>query len=314
VHAWHRIFRLLAGTLVAIAAALAQGLSPLSPAAVVHADGTFDSAMLSLLNQDRASHGLAPLQSSAALGGLAETSTYGGCGFTIAGRAEDMLQRNYFSHTILGCGSQTVFNVMRADAIAFNGAAENIGYASGISNPAAAAQWVNNQFMQSPEHAGNILDPSYNTIGIGSWWTSAGQTWSGTGTRMSDAVVVSTVFINAPNPPATVATYHAPRPAAPAPRPAPAVQASYVPAAVQPVRVTVLPPTPAPTPSQDDHAPLGPPAHVVFQMLNSRVTASAGRSPAELRAGMTTAGAAVLLAALAPLPRRLRRWRLRANG
>jgi uncharacterized protein YkwD len=187
------------GVMAGAAGVVAPWHSPLSPSAV-HADSTFDNTLFSLFNQDRANHGLPPLQSSTALTAVAENSTYTGCGFSVAGRAEDMVARNYFSHTILNCGSRTAFDVLHADGIAFSSAAENLGYASGVSDPAAAAQWVNTQFMQSPEHSANILDPNFNTVGIGSWWTAAGQTWSGAGGSQSNVIVAAAELIQAPQP------------------------------------------------------------------------------------------------------------------
>src|SRR5207245_9218912 len=82
---------------------------PWSPA-TAFADGSFDSQLFSLLNQDRSANGLGPLQLDSRLASLSESGGYGGCGYGIAGRAEDMIQRNYFSHTILNCGGQHVFN------------------------------------------------------------------------------------------------------------------------------------------------------------------------------------------------------------
>lgn len=165
---------------------------------------------------------------------MAENWSYGGCGFGIDGRAEDMVRRNYFSHTILNCGSQNAFNMMRAAAIPFSAAAENIGYCSGCSGASAAAQWINSHFMSSPEHEGNILNSSYTTVGIGSWWTAPGQTWSGTGSSMSNVVVVAVEFTNGPvssaPPPAPAPVHHAAAPVThviatvAAPRTAPARQ------------------------------------------------------------------------------------------
>lgn len=224
---------------VALGAALAATApwsSPLAPRGVA-ADSSLDSALLSLLNGDRAGHGLPTFQSSAPLGSVAENWTYGGCGFSVAGRAEDMVRRNYFSHTILNCGSQNAFSIMRAAGIPFNAAAENIGYCSGCSGANAAAQWINSHFMASPEHEGNILNSSYTTVGIGSWWTSAGQTWSGAGSAQSNVVVVAVEFTDAP------------RTAAPAPAPVHHVTSS-------PARVAPAVAAPAPVSARRPGVPL----------------------------------------------------------
>lgn len=306
--------RALSGATAMAVSALAI-VTVVAPPRVAHADSTFNADLLALLNQDRGSHGLAPLQSSSALGALAESESYGGCGYSIAGRAEDMIQRNYFSHYISSCGNQTVFNVMRADGVSFGGAAENLGYASNTADAKAAAQYVNTQFMNSSEHAGNVLNTSYTTVGIGSWWTASGQTWSGAGSAMSNVVVASVVFTDSPRPPgggsapAPVPVHHY----APPPPPRPAVAT---------LALAVAPPPPAPqapapalpetgalgvvTPDVDDMSP----AHqhndsVAFETASWRVLDDIGSSSVVVPGSQAAVLAAVLLAAVESL-RRLR--------
>lgn len=172
-------------------------IAPWSPEPAA-ADITFDSALFSLINQDRLAHGVAPLQWSGALGAVAESAPYAGCGFTIRGRAADMIRREYFSHVIAGCGGRYVFDVLRADGIAYASAGENIGWSSGITDPVAAAQYLNRLFVASPEHLSNILDPAYTAVGTGSWWTQPGQTWSGAGTPLGNVVMAAEEFVAAP--------------------------------------------------------------------------------------------------------------------
>lgn len=162
---------------VLLAAALASlSMAWASPAPPVQANLTVDGALFNLLNLDRTRAGLAPLQWSPQLGGIAESAPYAGCGYTVAGRAQDMLQRNYFSHTIRDCGSQTVFNMMLANGISLGHAAENISFVSGLTGAGAIAQYLNTSFMKSPEHRGNILNPAYTQVGVG---TAYGARWSG---------------------------------------------------------------------------------------------------------------------------------------
>jgi uncharacterized protein YkwD len=149
----------------------------------VHADATFDQVLFTLINQDRASAGLPALRWNSQLSSIGESAPYGGCGFTVQGRAEDMIQRNYFSHTI--CGSQNVFNVMSADGVGYSSAGENIGWESGYTDPTQAATYLNTEFMNSTEHRDNILNPGYTDVGVGSWATLAGQQWSGCGCGQS---------------------------------------------------------------------------------------------------------------------------------
>ena len=72
----------------------------------------------------------APLKWAATLGSVAENGAYTGCaGTTVNGRAHDMGQRNYFSHTILGC-SQDVGNMVVAAGVSASAPGENISWAS----------------------------------------------------------------------------------------------------------------------------------------------------------------------------------------
>lgn len=239
------------------------GMAP----AVAHADGSFDAALFSLLNQDRVSHGLPPVQQSPVLGGLAESTRYGGCGYSISGRAEDMVRRNYFSHTILACGGQTMLNVLRAEGVPYTAAAENLGWVNAISDPAAAARWVNDHFMASPAHRANILDPAYTTAAIGSWWTSPGQTWSGAGPAVTNAIVVAEEFTNGP------------RTAASAPPPAvPAQPAPSAPHPMAAVATHLVAPTPAPG------SALPPATAIAAPVLHARMAAITSVAPSRVSA------------------------------
>jgi uncharacterized protein YkwD len=172
---------------------------PVRPAA---ADVTFNQRMLELMNRDRAANGLGALVADGTLAASAEDAPYNGCGFTVLGRAKDMGQRNYFSHTILGCATQSVFNILSATGLVYSGAAENIGWMNGTTDPAVAAENIYNQFMASSGHRANILNPSFTKVGIGSWHTSSGQTWSGGGFALPNVFVGVQIFAGGPVAPA----------------------------------------------------------------------------------------------------------------
>jgi len=187
--------------LSAIAAAtvvVAAFLVLVVPAPAAHADVTFDQQLLILMNQDRAAYGLAPLQSSAPIAAIAENGNYGGCGYAVAGRAADMGARSYFSHTILNCGGNDVFDMLTGAGVPWTSAAENIGWESGSVDPVAAAKILNDQFMNSPGHRANILDANATHVGVGSWRTAAGQTWSGGGAAYANVYVTAVVFAHLP--------------------------------------------------------------------------------------------------------------------
>ena len=213
------------------------------------ADGTADSDLFTLTNQDRTSNGVAALTSSSTLSAIGEAAPYSGCGGagTIYGRAQDMINRNYFSHEIPPC-NQYVFSMMSAFGVGYRSAGENIGWVSGLSDGSSASSWINTAFMNSSDHRSNILDPNYTELGIGSAATGAGQSWSGAGGSDQDVWIFAEEFaqVGSPaTPPPTPPPTSAPPPVPPStPRPAPPATSAATPAP------TAVPtPTPSPTPS-----------------------------------------------------------------
>ena len=186
------------GGVVLVVATLAALLGPLAWVAPAHADVTFDQKMLELVNQRRAAAGVAPVQSSPVLATVAGPGPYLGCGIPLGGRAADMGARNYFSHTILGC-NQSVFNILSSvGGLVYSAAAENIAWMNGTSDPLIAAENLMNSLMNSSGHRTNILDPRFTHIGIGSWTTAAGQTWSGGGSPLTRVWITAQVFAQMP--------------------------------------------------------------------------------------------------------------------
>ena len=160
-----------------------------------NADTTFDQKMLELVNQKRAAAGVAALQSSVALGVIAGPGPYLGCGTPIGGRADDMGARNYFSHTILNCSNQSVFNILSTTVgLVYSAAAENIAWMNGTTDPLVAAERLTNDLMNSPSHRTNILDPRFTHVGIGSWRSAAGQSWTGAGYSLANVWIAAQVF------------------------------------------------------------------------------------------------------------------------
>jgi uncharacterized protein YkwD len=157
-------------------------------------DGGFAAKMLELVNQQRAAGGVAPLQAADSLARVAQDTRYDGCGFPVFGRATDMGTRNYFSHTIAGCGTQSVSNVLAAVGVTTSGSDENIAWMSGTTDPLLAAQRLTNDLMASPGHRANIMNPTFTHVGIGSWRTAVGQTWSGGGTALTKVFLTAQVF------------------------------------------------------------------------------------------------------------------------
>jgi uncharacterized protein YkwD len=82
-----------------------------------------------------------------------------------------MVDKGYFSHTSPTYGSP--FKMMESFGIRFSAAGENI--AMGMRTPAE----VMNAWMNSPGHRNNILNNSFNEIGVGLAKDSKGrQYWT----------------------------------------------------------------------------------------------------------------------------------------
>jgi uncharacterized protein YkwD len=145
---------------------------------VVDANSSADSSLFSLTNSDRTSNGVHAVTFSGTLEAIGENARYNCDGITVNGRSDDMIQRNYFAHPILGCG-QLVFSMMQAFGIHYQSAGENIGWVSGNLSTGAAASYINGAFMASPDHRSNILDSRYTEMGVGSDESAAGVVWTG---------------------------------------------------------------------------------------------------------------------------------------
>ncbi|MEH7384898.1 CAP domain-containing protein [Bacillus sp. JJ1521] len=116
----------------------------------------FERQVIDLTNAQRKKNGLPALQSDAALGKVAKT------------KANDMQQKNYFSHTSPTYGSP--FDMMRDMGVSYKTAGENI--AKGQASPEA----VVNAWMNSEGHRKNILNPNFTHIGVGH--QASGNYWS----------------------------------------------------------------------------------------------------------------------------------------
>ncbi|MDQ6712322.1 MAG: CAP domain-containing protein [Candidatus Dormibacteraeota bacterium] len=123
---------------------------PPPPPPPVSSVGGAAGTQFSLINQDRAANGVAPLAYSAALGRVAQY------------RAQDMLSRNYFSHYDPSTGQLAFVGLLRLWGIPYSTAGENIAWST---NPSMGA--INTMFMNSPEHRANILKAPYHRVGLG---------------------------------------------------------------------------------------------------------------------------------------------------
>jgi len=120
------------------------------PPAPVSGVGSAAAVQFSLVNQDRSANGVAPLAYSAALARVAQY------------RAQDMLNRNYFSHYDPSTGQLAFVQLLHLWGIPYTTAGENIAWST---DPSMAA--INTMFMNSPDHRANILKAGYHRVGIG---------------------------------------------------------------------------------------------------------------------------------------------------
>lgn len=101
---------------------------------------------LSLINNERQSKGLSPLQSNSQLENSASK------------KAQDLLAKNYWSHT--SPDGLEFWNFFESSGYNYLAAGENL--AKGYFD----AQSLTSGWMQSEGHRNNILNPSYREIGI----------------------------------------------------------------------------------------------------------------------------------------------------
>jgi hypothetical protein len=180
-----------------------------------------EQLLFSLTNQDRASAGLNALVDDSYLHTKAEW------------RAQDMGDRNYFSHEIPPANAM-VFSSMQSDGYCFSVAGENIGLSTYGDD--VATNRIETAFMGSPGHRANILG-AWAHMGVGAY-------------KAADGRKLYTVLFSVPcgatvPAPAPVAT---PQPSAPTPAPTPKPVPKPTPKPVPKPTPTVAP-TPTPTPT-----------------------------------------------------------------
>ena len=149
--------------LVALAFSVtAVGLLAIPTAAVAWNAGAYDSSsesqLITLQNQARASAGLSSLKLDTALRTIARW------------RSKDMVDRNYFSHTILGTTRNVFWYMTNTYGYCYKSAGENIGTVTWPgATVAEATNWVFQKFMASPGHRDNILGKAWDVVAVGAY-------------------------------------------------------------------------------------------------------------------------------------------------
>jgi len=218
--------RVLGRTVLFGASALfAAGLLTWAPAAVTGWNqGGAEGTLWQLLNGARVNNGMAPLQQNGTLVGIARW------------RSQDMLDRDYFSHTIPGCGC-AVYAYYDQNGLNYVWGGENIGWNSGLDDGSSPVS-VHNNFMASAGHRANVLNAAFTHGGVGAA-AADNQQFQG---YVQNTRMYTELFMQAPS----AAAPAAPAPAAPAaPAPAPA-RTAPAPTAARPAGGAATAPT-APT-------------------------------------------------------------------
>jgi uncharacterized protein YkwD len=140
----------LAGTALAAAALLAW-----APPTSGWNQGAAEGTLWQLMNGARVSNGRQAVLQHGTLVSLARW------------RSKDQVQRDYFSHTILGTGYQ-VYHWYDTNGLSYSWGGENIGWNSGASD-ADSPVMIHEGFMSSPGHRANVLEPSFTHGGVGAY-------------------------------------------------------------------------------------------------------------------------------------------------
>lgn len=106
--------------------------------------------MLRLLNKDRKRHGLSPVRMQDDLRDVARK------------HSQDMADKEYFDHVNLQ--AQSPGDRLRGARVSDVVSGENLAKVGGYGNP---TQFAEKGLMNSPGHRANILNGSYNVVGVG---------------------------------------------------------------------------------------------------------------------------------------------------
>lgn len=197
----HRLTALVMA--VAIALTTAITLAPAQPAAAIatsqYCMEPEEVAFLGLINQYRAQNGLGPLVASQTVGAAAEHHSL------------DMATNDYFSHTL--ANGQKWSDAMRDHGYTYNTyRGENIA----AGNADASNTFI--QWMNSPGHNANMLNPNYSVIGIGRAFSASstyGYYWTTDFGGYVDGAACGSPSAPAPQPAPQPTTAPAPAPSQP---------------------------------------------------------------------------------------------------
>ena len=165
---------------VPVAPGLALGAQPFRPGAAA-------ALMAALQSRDRIDRGRGAVGEDGALDAVSGGSggyDLAGCGgpaVTIPSRSLDLLQRDYFSHSVAGCAQgQQVFTTYLG-SLTWRSAGENIAWTSGTASMVDDIVQINGLWLTSPEHLANIVNPAFTRVGCGGAFSPTGRYQGATG-------------------------------------------------------------------------------------------------------------------------------------
>jgi uncharacterized protein YkwD len=192
-----------------------------------------ESMLISMQNQARASAGRKALKLDTALRKVARW------------RAKDMIERDYFSHTIKGTSHNVFWYLQHKYDYCFKVAGENIGTVTWEgASVEDATKWVFDAFMESDGHRANIMGKAWDVVAVGAY--------KGPGDKFMWTVLFAdrcgTSTVPKPTPKPTAKPKATPRPAKATPRPAKATPKPTPTPSPTPTPTPTPSPTPTPTP------------------------------------------------------------------
>jgi hypothetical protein len=208
-----------------------------------------EATLWQLLNGARINNGVSPLIQHSTLVSLARW------------RSKDMIDRDYFNHTILGTNYQ-VYHWYDTNGLSYVWGGENIGWNNGYSDADSPVK-IHEGFMNSAGHRKNMLEPSWTHGGVGAYGAD-NITWGG---KLRSPRMYTELFMQAKSsatpaptptpPPSTPRPTATQPPATPKPTPKPTTAPTAAPSTPRPTpfatpsQVPTESPSPTASPTQD---------------------------------------------------------------
>lgn len=253
----HRMLALLSLLLLTVKIA-AVSLVAVGPVVTVEASAITSSTIISLANQARSEAGLGTLTANSQLASAAQA------------KANDMLAKQYFSHNTPS--GETPWTFIKASGYSYVTAGENLAI------DFTEAESVQTAWMNSPGHRANIMNKTFQEIGIG----IAKGMYNGHQTTIV-VQMFGTPIAQKVSLPATPTPVAQP---APAPAPVAPAQVAPVPAPTQPAQQT----SQQPVAQQQAAAPQqsAPAAPVSVGQQSALPSTPVGQQPVEIKSTETS--------------------------